>query len=140
MSAEVATVAGKATGGSGSGAAKPESALVSFTAALSRGDLQGASACFTREGCLITPDHTSVYGREDIAGVLAQLIAARTEIEIDRVVVRQAGEVALASGRVTMRSDGPEGTRFAQTCDPTMVIQRVEGTWKLAVIAPWGSR
>jgi ketosteroid isomerase-like protein len=139
MSAEVATVAEKATGGSEARAAKPESALVSFTAALSGGNLQGASACFTREGCLITPDHTSVYGREDIAGVLAQLIAAGTEIEIDRVVVRQAGEVALASGRVTMRS-GPEGTRFVQTCDPTMVIQRVEGTWKLAVIAPWGSR
>jgi ketosteroid isomerase-like protein len=139
MSADAATAATAIEAPEG-GATKPDSALVSFTAALTRGDLQGASACFTREGCLITPDHTSVYGREDIAGVLAQLIAARTEIEIDRVVVRQAGEVALASGRVTMRSDGPEGTRFAQTCDPTMVIQKVEGTWKLAVIAPWGSR
>jgi ketosteroid isomerase-like protein len=139
MSAKAATAA-KRVGATESRATNPDSALVSFTAALSGGDLQGAAACFTREGCLITPDHTSVYGREDIAGVLAQLIAARTEIEIDRVVVRQAGEVALASGRVTMRSDGPEGTRFVQTCDPTMVIQRVEGTWKLAVIAPWGSR
>jgi ketosteroid isomerase-like protein len=139
MSAEAATAA-KTVGATESRATNPESALVSFTVALSGGNLQGASACFTREGCLITPDHTSVYGREDIAGVLAQLIAARTEIEIDRVVVRQAGEVALASGRVTMRSDGPEGTRFAQSCDPTMVIQKVEGIWKLAVIAPWGSR
>ena len=119
---------------------KPDNALSSFTAALSGGDLQGAAACFTREGCLITPDGTAVHGREDIAGVLSQLIASRTEIEIERVVVRRAGDVALASGHVTMRSDGPEGTRFAQACDPTMVIQRVEGTWKLAVIAPWGSR
>jgi ketosteroid isomerase-like protein len=118
---------------------RPDSALTSFTAALSGGDLRLATACFTREGCLITPDGTAVHGREDIGGVLAQLIARRTEIEIDRVVVRRAGEVALASGHLTMRSDGPEGSRFVQACDPMMVIQRVDRTWKLAVIAPWGS-
>jgi len=116
-----------------------ENALTSFAAALSRGDLRGATACFTREGCLITPDRTVVHGRGDIARVLAQLIDRRTEIEIDRVVVRRAGDVALAGGHVTMRSDGPEGTRFVQACDPTMVIRKVEGSWKLAVIAPWGS-
>jgi uncharacterized protein (TIGR02246 family) len=118
---------------------RPDNALASFTAALSGGDLHGAAACFTREGCLITPDGTAIHGRLDIAGVLAQLIASRTEIEIDRVVVRRAGDVALASGHLTMRSDGPEGTRFVQACDPMMVIHRVDGTWKLAVIAPWGS-
>jgi ketosteroid isomerase-like protein len=116
-----------------------ENALTSFAAALSRGDLRAATACFTREGCLITPDRTAVHGRGAIAAVLAQLIDRRTEIEIDRVVVRRAGDVALASSHVTMRSDGPEGTRFVQACDPTMVIRRVEGSWKLAVIAPWGS-
>jgi uncharacterized protein (TIGR02246 family) len=119
--------------------ARPDVALTSFTAALSSGDLHGAVACFTREGCLITPDGTAVHGRDDIAGVLAQLIASRTEIVIERVVVRRAGDVALASGHVTMRSDGPEKTRFTQACDPMMVIHRVDETWKLAVIAPWGS-
>jgi uncharacterized protein (TIGR02246 family) len=118
---------------------KPDNALSSFTAALSGGDLRGATACFTRDGCLITPDGTAVHGREDIGGVLAQLIASRTEIEIERVVVRRAGDVALATGHLTMRSDGPEGTRFAQACDPMMVIHRVDENWKLAVIAPWGS-
>ena len=42
---------------------------------------------------------------------------------------------ALATGHVTMRSDGPEKTRFVQACDPTMVIRKVEGRWKLAVIS-----
>jgi uncharacterized protein (TIGR02246 family) len=118
---------------------RPERALASFTAALGRRDLHGATACFTREGCLITPDGTAVHGREDIRGVLAQLIAGRMEIEVERVVVRRAGDVALVSGHVTMRSDGPERTRFVQACDPMMVIHRVDETWKLAVIAPWGS-
>ena len=57
---------------------RPDNALASFTAALSGGDLHGAAACFTRQGCLITPDGTAVRGRSDIAGVLAQLIASRT--------------------------------------------------------------
>jgi uncharacterized protein (TIGR02246 family) len=112
-------------------------ALSSFAAALNRGDLRSAVACFTREGCLITPDRTTVHGRGDIAPVLAQMIARRTEIEIDRIVVRRAGDVALASGHLTMRSAGPGGTQFVQACDPTMVIRKVEGSWKLAVVAPW---
>lgn len=120
-------------------AANPDGALSMFTAALSRGDLQAAARCFTREGCLITPDGTAVHGRSEISGVLAQLIARGTQIEIDRVVVRRAGDVALASGHVTMRSDAPEGTQFVQACDPMMVFQRIEDAWKVAVIAPWGS-
>ncbi len=119
-------------------AARPDSALTAFTAALSTGDVQAAAAAFTRQGCLITPDGTAIHGRDDIAGVLTQMIARRTQVEVDRVAVREAGDVALASGRLTMRSDGPEGTRFVQAFDPKMVIHRVEGCWKLAVIAPWG--
>ncbi len=116
-----------------------ESAVYAFIAALQAGQLPTATACFTREGCMVTPDGTSVHGRAEIATLLAQLVARRTEIEVEQLVVRRAGDVALATGRLTLRSDGPEGTRFAQVCDPMMVIHKVDGTWKLALIAPWGS-
>lgn len=110
-----------------------------FIAALSAGDVRAATACFTREACLVTPDGTAIHGRSDIAGILDQLRARRTEISVEQLVVREAGDVALAGGRLTMRSDGAEGTRIAQTCDPTAALHRVEGTWKIAVLDPWAS-
>jgi uncharacterized protein (TIGR02246 family) len=114
-----------------------ETALYALVAALGKGDLPAAAACFTREGCMVTPDGTSVHGREQISALLAQLIARRTEIEVQQLVVRRAGDVALASGRLTLRSDATEGTRIAQPCDPTLALHRVEGRWKIAVLAPW---
>jgi uncharacterized protein (TIGR02246 family) len=125
---------GAAAAATGTGA---ESALYALVAAIAAADLPSAAACFTREGCMITPDGTSVHGRVEISGLLAQLLARRTEIEVQQLVVRRAGDVALASGRLTLRSDGPEGARIEQWCDPTIALQRVEGRWKIAILAPW---
>jgi uncharacterized protein (TIGR02246 family) len=117
----------------------PAGALQDFTAALGASQLASAAACFTREGCLVTPDGTAVHGREEISSVLAQLIARRTEIDVEQVVVRAAGDVAFASGSLTMSSDGPDETRFAQTRNLNLVLHRIEAEWKIAILAPWGA-
>jgi uncharacterized protein (TIGR02246 family) len=119
--------------------APAQNALYAFIAALSAGNLAGTAACFTREGCMITPDGTAVHGRSEITAILAQLIARRTEIEVEQLVVRRAGDVALATGRLTMRSDGPQGARIEQTCHPTLALHRIEDRWKIAILAPWAS-
>jgi len=119
--------------------APAEGALYSFVAALSAGELGGATACFTREGCLVTPDGTAVHGRADIATILAQLIARRTEIEIEQLAIHTAKDVALAGGRLAIRSQGPDGSVLVQPCSPTVALQRVEGIWKIAVLAPWAN-
>lgn len=116
--------------------ARAEGALHSFVAALGSADLGAATACFTREGCMITPDGTAVHGRAGIGPLLAQLIARETEIEIEQLAIHTARDVALATGRLAIRSDGG---RLVQSCGPTVALQRVEGTWKIAVLAPWAS-
>jgi ketosteroid isomerase-like protein len=120
-------------------AAAAQDALHLFIAALSAGDVRGATACFTREACLITPDGTAIHGRSEIAGILDQLRARRTEISVEQLVVRQAGDVALAGGRLTIRSDGTEGARIEQSCDPSAALRRVEGVWKIAILDPWAA-
>jgi ketosteroid isomerase-like protein len=120
--------------------AGPEFVIHAFAAALSTGNLSVAMARFTRTACLLTPDGTEIHGREGIAAVLSQLISRRTQISIEQLVLRSAGEVVLASALCTIRSDGPEGSRFVQTSSPTLVLQKVEGTWKIAVAAPWSDR
>lgn len=114
-------------------------ARLAFVRALSLGDLDGATACFARDGCLITPDATAVHGRERIRPLLAQLVARRTEIKVEFSSVVGAGEVILANERWRVRSGG-EGAaaRIEQTLTPTLVLRRIEAEWKLAIAAPWG--
>jgi ketosteroid isomerase-like protein len=116
-----------------------ENALYAFLAALSDGDVTIAAACFTREGCMITPDGTAVHGRPEVSRILAQLVARRTEIEVAQLVVRPAGDVALATGRLTLRSDGPDRERIEQTCELNLALRLIEGTWKIAILSPWAS-
>jgi ketosteroid isomerase-like protein len=67
------------------------------------------------------------------------MISRRTELVVEQVTVRRAGEVALAEGSWRLKCDAPEGSRFAQQNATTLVLHFVEGAWKIAVIAPWGS-
>lgn len=109
-----------------------------FSTALSTGDLERAAACFARDGCLITPDETAIHGRDQIRSVLAQMIARRTEVEVDLSNAVPAGDVMLVSERWRVRV-GESGARFEQTLYPTLVLQRIEADWKLSIAAPWRS-
>lgn len=113
-------------------------ACLPFVQALSGGDLEGATACFARDGCLITPDATAIHGRDRIRPVLAQLVVRRTEIRVELSSAIVAGEVILAHERWRVRSGGPEGPLVEQALHPTLVLRRIEGEWKLAIAAPWG--
>lgn len=107
---------------------------------LSAGKLDAAASCFARDACLLTPDATAVHGRERIRPLLAQLIARHAQIEVALSSVLIAGEVAFVQERWTVRSDGVEGSRFEQVCEPTLVLRWIEGHWKVVIAAPWGWR
>ena len=109
-----------------------------FVRALSGGDLDGASACFARDGCLITPDATAVHGRDRIRPLLAQLIARRVEIEVELSSTVAGGGVALIQERWRLRAAGAGGARVEQILQATLTTARVEGEWKLLIAAPWG--
>jgi ketosteroid isomerase-like protein len=117
--------------------ASPRAATQAFCAAINRGELARACTCFTRDGCLVTPDGTVVHGREAIGGVLAQLVGARVQLSVDVSAVIEAGEVALAHERWQIRT-GDADSGFTRDSKPTLVLRRVESVWKLAVAAPWG--
>jgi ketosteroid isomerase-like protein len=114
-----------------------ERGLFAFAAALSSTRVGEAAAWLSRECCLVTPDGTVVHGRNEVRQVLAQLAARRAEIAIDQLVVRAAGDVAHAVCRWKITSDGPEATRFVQVCNSTVVLQKLEDEWRLAILSPW---
>lgn len=111
---------------------------LALPALISAANLEAASACFTRDACLLTQDATAIHGREHIRPLLAQLIARRTRIAVEQSTLLSAGDVALVRERWTIQIDAAEGARFEQSCSPTLVLRRVEERWKLALVAPWG--
>lgn len=116
----------------------PKASSRAFLDALNRGDLEAASACFARHGCLITPDATAVHGRERVRPLLAQLIARRARIEADLSSAIAAGDVVVVRERWRLSTGGSEGGRLEQMLTATLAVSRIEGEWKLAIVAPWG--
>jgi ketosteroid isomerase-like protein len=116
----------------------PVGACPSFARALNGEDLDAAAACFTRAGCLITPDATAVHGRDQIRHVLAQMVALRTRVLVEASNSIRGGEVILARERWRMRSGEDGGALIEQTLDAVLTLRRIEDTWKLAIAAPWG--
>src|SRR5690242_6865455 len=122
------------------GARTPGESTRALAASITRGDLEGATSCFAKDACLLTPDATVVRGREEIRRILHQLIAAGSHIEVNESSIVLAGEVALGTERWLMTSAGSEGEPFTRALTPTVVLRQVEGVWKLAVTMPWGRR
>lgn len=116
----------------------PGQASLALATALEEGQLEAAAACFSRDACFLTPDATVIHGRDEIRPILAQLIARRTRIEVLSSSVLVAGEVALASERWRFHSPGEAAGCYEQLTTADLVFRAIEGSWKLAVAAPWG--
>lgn len=114
----------------------PEEARADFLSALHAGNRQAAVALLARDACFVTPDSTVIRGRSDIAPILAQMSAMRMELEAASLCgALIAGNTALSPERWTVRS-GPGGE--LRTSLSRSVMVRVEGAWKLLIVAPWG--
>lgn len=120
-----------------SGADTPEQAVLAFVTALNEGRLREASGCFSRQGCMLTPDSTAVHGREEIQPLLAQLISRRVRVEVTFGTELRAGEVALLRQRWELHSDVADGGRYTQELSASLILHHVEESWKLVIAAPW---
>jgi ketosteroid isomerase-like protein len=118
----------------------PEEVTRAFAASVTRGDLEAAARCFAKDACLVTPDATTVRGREGIRLILRQLIASGSRIEVQESSMLLAGEIAFGAERWLVATPGSEGKPFTRALTPTLVLRRLEGAWKLAVAIPWGRR
>jgi ketosteroid isomerase-like protein len=120
------------------GAETPEAVTRAFADSVTRGDLEAAAYCFAKDACLVTPDATTVRGRDDIRPILRQLIISGCQIEVQDSSMLLAGEIAFGTERWLLTTPGSEGTPFTRSLAPTMVLRRLEAVWKLAVALPWG--
>jgi ketosteroid isomerase-like protein len=116
----------------------PEQVTRALADSVSRGDLEAAAFCFAKDACLVTPDATTVTGREDISRILHQLIVSGSRIEVQQSSILLAGEIAFGTERWLLTSSASGGRSFTRRLAPTLVLRRLEGIWKLAIALPWG--
>jgi len=101
------------------------------------GNLDAATGCFARDACLLTPDATAIHDREHIRPLLAQLISRRVRIEVEQSNVLVAGDVAYVR-ELWQVSTQAGGSRYEHSCDPSLVLKRIEGSWKISIATLWG--
>jgi ketosteroid isomerase-like protein len=102
------------------------------------GNLDAATACFARDACLLTPDTTAIHGREHIRPLLAQLISRRVQIEVGQSNVLVAGDVAYVRELWQVSARVAAGAPYEHSCDPSLVLKRIEDSWKISIATLWG--
>jgi ketosteroid isomerase-like protein len=114
----------------------PDEVVGDFGAALRAGDVGAATALFSREGCFVTPDSTVIHGRSEIRGFLQQLVDMAEELTIEQRTMLRAGDVAVGSESWSMRM-GRGADAVRRITRSTIVLSRIEGVWRIAVVDPW---
>jgi uncharacterized protein (TIGR02246 family) len=114
----------------------PEDVAAELGAALRAGDVERAVALFSREACFVTPDSTVIHGRPRIRNFLDQLVDLAEEMTIGQRTMLTAGDVALGQESWTMLLGRGEAA-VRRTSRSTIVLGRIEGIWRIAVVDPW---
>ena len=118
------------------GEGTPDAVVLDFGVALRAGDAGAATALFSRHGCFVTPDSTVIQGRRSIRDFLRQFVEMAGELTIEQRTMVTAGDVAIGSENWTMRFDTGAG-QVRRTSRSTIVLGRIEGAWRIAVVDPW---
>jgi uncharacterized protein (TIGR02246 family) len=114
----------------------PHEVVDVFGAALRAGDPEAAAAMFSRQGCFVTPDSTVIEGRAEVRGFLRQFVALASDLSIDQRTMLTAGDVAVGSESWSVRLGRGAGA-VRRTSRSTIVLGRIEGAWRIAVVDPW---
>lgn len=117
----------------------PADLPASIAAAVHAGDARRAAGLWTRDAALIGADGQVLKGAEAIAEALQSLIANGARLDIQLVRLFVAGDVAIATGRLTVSVEDGEGANHSHSGDSIVVYRRGEdGAWRVAIDAPWG--
>jgi uncharacterized protein (TIGR02246 family) len=115
-------------------AATPHELAEAFAAALTRRDVAAALEMWSEDAAIVAADGSLVEGREAIGRALDALVSNGTRVQVEVANVFVAGDVALASGALTL-----SGESFEQRSSSTVVYTRgSDGRWRIALDAPWG--
>jgi uncharacterized protein (TIGR02246 family) len=118
-------------------ATTPEQLSSTFAAAINAHDVPGALALWAEDAAIVTAEGELLSGHAQIAPALEALAGNGTTVAIEISRLYVAGDVAVATGSLTMTSAGEHP--FEASSSSTVVYRRGEDRlWRIALDAPWG--
>ncbi|MHB8242841.1 MAG: YybH family protein [Solirubrobacteraceae bacterium] len=117
----------------------PEALSTAFAAAVNSGDVEAALELWIEDAAIVRPDGHAVRGREAIGPALHALVDNGASVKVEVSELFTGGDVALATGTLTLSGSGADGTPYTQTSQSVVVYSRgKDGRWRVAIDAPWG--
>lgn len=117
----------------------PETLSTAFAAAINSGDVEAALDLWIEDAAILRPDGQAVRGREAIGPALHALVDNGASVKVEVSELFTAGDIALATGTLTLSGAGADGAPYTQTSQSVVVYSRgQDGRWRVAIDAPWG--
>ncbi len=106
---------------------------------MNAGDVERALDLWVEDAAIVQPGGQMVRGREAMGAALRALVDHQISLDIDVEQVFAAGDVAVATGTLTMSTTGEDGEPFTQRSRSVVISSRgADNRWRLAIDAPWG--
>jgi len=109
--------------------------------AINRGDLEAALALYEPDAVLVAQPGQLARGSTELRAALGGFIGLKPELRSETQSVIEADDVALYSGRWTLRGTDPSGRATTMGGVSSDVLRRQrDGRWLIAVDNPWGAK
>jgi uncharacterized protein (TIGR02246 family) len=109
--------------------------------AINRGDLEAALALYEPDAVLVAQPGQLARGSTQLRAALGGFIGLKPELRSETQSVIEADDVALYSGRWTLRGTDPSGRATTMGGESSDVLRRQrDGRWLIAVDNPWGAK
>jgi uncharacterized protein (TIGR02246 family) len=110
-----------------------------FAAAANAGDLDALCGFYADDAIFVGPDGHTAAGKAAIREVLAGFLASKPSMQFTHEYVYESGDTALARGKWTLTSTGPDGAPSTMSGSSIEVVRRQpDGSWRYVIDHPWG--
>jgi uncharacterized protein (TIGR02246 family) len=109
--------------------------------AINRGDLEAALALYEPNAVLVAQPGQLARGSTELRAALGRFIGLKSELRSETQSVIEVDDMALYTGRWTLRGTDPSGQTTTMGGVSSDVLRRQrDGRWLIAVDNPWGAK
>ncbi len=103
-----------------------------------RGDIEGLVALYAPDATIVAEPGREVRGKDAIRAALEGFLATKGTMTMETRSVVVAGDIALTSGRWSLRGTGADGQPIAMESNSSEVWRRQpDGSWLTIIDHPW---
>lgn len=118
----------------------PTAAVRDFVAAMNRGDLDAALACYAPGAIFVPEPGRPLRDPAALREALAGMLALKPTLATHRETVLESGDTALYQSAWSMTGRDPTGAEVRMEGHSADVLRRgADGRWMIAVDNPWGA-